>query len=95
MIQLGEKIELEGFKELDSGELAIIRKLVGNFANKFGEFSKLRLHLKDIHKTENSVKFEINGFLERNGKMFNAEMTDYNVFVVINGVLDKLKKEIE
>lgn len=95
MIQLGEKIELEGFKELDSNELTVIRKLVGNFANKYGEFTKLRLHLKDIHKKEKNTKFEVNGILEKDGKMFNAEMIDYNVFVVVNGVLDKLKKEMK
>jgi len=95
MINLGEKIELEGFNELEPGEMTIIRKLVGNYANKLGEFTKLRLHLKDVHQTGGSKKFEINGMIDKGGRMFNAEMTDYNLFMVINGVLGKLKKEME
>jgi len=95
MINLGEKIELEGFNEMESSEMTIIRKLVGNYANKLGDFTKLRLHLKSVHKTEGSSKFEINGLLEKNGKILNADMTDYNLFMVINGVLERLKKELK
>ena len=95
MINLGEKIELEGFKEIASAELVILKKLIGNFANKFGDFEELKLHLKDVHKTEASVKFEVNGKLKKENKEYNAEVTNYNLFFAVNEVLDRLKKELK
>lgn len=95
MIQLGEKIELEGFNELEPGDLTVIKKLVGNYANRFEKFSKLRLHLKNVHKKEKSTKYEITGMLDKDGKLFNADYLGFNLFMVINRVLDKLKKEME
>ncbi len=95
MINLGEKIELDGFREIESSELVILKKLIGNFANKFGDFEELKLHLKDVHKTESSVKFEVSGKLKKDNKLYNAEAINYNLFFVINEVLDRLKKEIK
>ena len=48
VIQLGERIELENFHELEPGELTILKKMIGNHANKFQNFTKLSLHLKDV-----------------------------------------------
>ena len=95
MINLGEKIELEGFKEIEHSELIILKKLIGNFANKFGDFEELKLHLKDVHKTEASVKFEVTGKLKKENKEYNAEVTNYNLFFAVNEVLDRLKKELK
>ncbi len=94
MIQLGEKIELEGFKDLEPEELTVVKKLVGNYANKFGEFTKLKFHLKNVHKTEASVKYEISGMLDKDGKIYNADFVNFNLYMVINKILDKLKKEL-
>lgn len=93
MIQLGDKIELKEFNELEHGELVVLKKMIGNHANKFHEFQKLILHLKEVHKKEKSQKYQINAVLTRNGKLFEAEATNYNLFFAINDVLENLRKE--
>ena len=52
MIQLGERIQLSNFEELQPGELTILKKMIGNHANKFHDFKKLHITLKNIHKKE-------------------------------------------
>ena len=93
MIQLGDKIELKEFNDLEPGELTILKKMIGNHANHFHEFSKLILHMKGVHKKEKSQKFQINGLLTVNGRDFEAEATNYNLFFAINDVLESLRKE--
>ena len=94
VIQLGDRIELENFNELEPGELTILKKMIGNHANKFQEFTKLSLHLKDIHKTEKRQKFQINAKLELNGKFYESESTNFNLFFGINEVLESLRSQI-
>lgn len=95
MIQLGDKIELKEFNDLEPGELTILKKMIGNHANHFHEFDKLVLHMKGVHKKEKSQKFQINGFLLKNGKNYEAEATNYNLFFAINEVLERLRKECD
>ena len=94
-IQLGERIELKNFNELEPGELTILKKMIGNHANKFGEFTKLHIHLKDVHKKEKSMKFQINAQLELNEKHYEAKATNFNLFFGINEVLESLRSQIE
>ena len=68
-IQLGERIELKNFEELEPGELTILKKMIGNHANHFQDFQKLHIHLKDVHKKEKSQKYQINAL--------HAAVTDY------------------
>lgn len=93
MIQLGDKIELKEFNDLEPGELTVLKKMIGNHANHFHEFEKLTLHMKGVHRREKSQKFQINGFLLKNDKNYEAEATNYNLFFAINEVLEKLRKE--
>ena len=95
VIQLGERIELENFNELEPGELTILKKMIGNHANKFNNFTKLYLHLKDVHKTEKRQKFQINAKLEVNGKYYESQSTNFNLFFGINEVLESLKSQID
>ena len=91
-IALGGGITLSGFSDLDSGKLVIVKKMVGNFVKKNGfDASKLNLKLKEVHKTENSQKFEVKGVFELEGKIKQAEIIDYNLFFALNKVLMKLK----
>ncbi|QQG38563.1 MAG: hypothetical protein HYS32_03070 [Candidatus Woesearchaeota archaeon] len=96
-ILLGKNMELSGFKYLDDSTRIIVRKIVGNHVKKMsnvvGDFEKLSLNLKDIHKTENAQKYQINGKLEINGKLYNSEVTDFNLFFALSSVLDKLFEE--
>ena len=93
MINLGDKIELKDFNDLEPGELTVLKKMIGNHANKFRDFEKLTLHLKGVHQKEKSSKFQVNGMLVKDNKQYNSESTNFNLFFAVNDVLDNLKKE--
>ena len=95
MIQLGERIQLSNFEELQPGELTILKKMIGNHANQFHDFKKLHITLKEVHKKEKSQKYQVNAMLEIKDKLYEAESTHYNLFFTINEVLDRLKKQFE
>ena len=95
MIQLGERIQLSNFEGLEPGELTILKKMIGNHANKFHDFKKLHITLKEVHKKEKSQKFQVNALLEIKNDIFESESTHYNLFFTINEVLDRLKKQVE
>lgn len=99
MIELGGNITLVGFKELDKGSQTIIKKVVGNYVNKLSDmcnkFETITLHLKNVHQTETSTKYEIHGRLIDNGKLYNSEHIDMNIFVALNTVLRKIETEIK
>ncbi len=92
---LGEHIELSGFKDVDRESMIILKKMLGNFARKMLDrkegFEKIKLHLKMTHETEGSVKFEIKGNLIVNGKTDSVEAIDRNLFYAVDTVLKKLE----
>jgi len=98
LITLGTKMELSGFGDFDSSTKIIIRKLVGNQVKKIndslGDFDRLSLHLKEVHKTEKNQKYQLFGKMEMQGKIYTSEVTDFNLFFALSKVLDKLKEEI-
>jgi ribosome-associated translation inhibitor RaiA len=85
IINLGDKIELSGFKVISSGEMIIVRKIVGSQVRKFQEFipdfERLSIHLKPVHKTEQHMKFELHANLIHAGKPTNTETTNRNLFM--------------
>ena len=97
-VVLGGNIELSGFREIDGGSMIIIRKIVGNCAKKFstlcGNFEKLHITMKPVHKTEGSEKYEIHAKVIDNGKPITAEETDRNLFIVLDSVLKRVEAEI-
>jgi hypothetical protein len=98
-IQLGGNIELSGFSELDGANMIVVKKIVGSYARKMSDsvpgFERLRLTLKTVHKQEHSEKYEIMGQALAEGKSYNSEVTDRNLYVVIDLVLKKLCSELE
>lgn len=98
-LALGGNIELTGFKDVDMGSMVIVKKIVGNYTKRLSEacqnFEKVKVTMKAIHETESSQKFEIHGQLVDNGKQFNSETTDRNLFVGIDGALRKLESEVK
>lgn len=98
-LQLGGNIELSGFSGIDFATMIVLKKIVGNHAKRFSEicpkFEKLHLNLKKVHHTEGSDKFEISGTVVDNGKHYNAESTDRNLFMTIDQVLKKIESEIK
>lgn len=95
-LQLGGNIELVGFQEMEPGELIVLKKIVGHFAEKFSklcdQFEQLVIIKKDVHKQEHSQKYEIHGKLIETGKTHTIKATDFNLFVALDEVLKKLEQ---
>ncbi|MBN1645175.1 hypothetical protein JW851_04035 [Candidatus Woesearchaeota archaeon] len=89
--QLGGNIELAGFRELDGGSMIILKKIIGNYARKFSDrlenMEKLAVTLKPV----GSNQFEMHAKLVAGGEVFSSEITEHNLFVMI----DKLLRKIE
>lgn len=99
MINLGEKIELSGFKDVKPEEMIVIKKLVGNYVSKIEEkcekFEKLTLTVKNIHKSEGSSKYELHAKLLDNGQVTSSEIIDFNLYYGISKLLQKLKSVVD
>lgn len=97
-INLGSKIVLSGFRDIDRGSMSIIKKIVGNYLKRYDGLSQtvesLNLHLKKVHETEGSRKFEIHGKLLDNGKVMTSEHTDRNLFFTLDKILSAIEQEI-
>ncbi|MFH0978364.1 MAG: hypothetical protein V1837_03615 [Candidatus Woesearchaeota archaeon] len=97
-LQLGGNIELTGFSEVDPATLVVLKKIVGNHAKRFStvakDFEKLHITLKNVHKQEDSQKYELHAKLDAGGKSYVAEITDLNLFFVLDKVLKKIENEI-
>ncbi|MCF7798566.1 hypothetical protein K9M74_01545 [Candidatus Woesearchaeota archaeon] len=99
MIELGGNITLVGFKELGYAEFVVVKKVVGNYARKISdkqEFSNLTITLKPIHKIGEEIsKYELKGKLEIDGKLYNSEVVEHNLFVGIDSLLKKLVAQLK
>jgi len=94
-MQLGGQIVLSGFKELKPAEIIVVKKLVGSYARKFSDnvkgYESLNIHLKEVHKTPGSEKFEIHARVLYDGKVEASEVIDRNIFVALDSVLKKIE----
>lgn len=94
MIELGGNITLAGFKEIDKGELVVVKKIVGSYTRKLSDavsgFESITVTLKIVHKTEGSEKYEIHAKAMVNGKPVTSEITDRNLFIGLDTVLSKV-----
>ena len=97
-LELGGNINLTGFSDLDPGRMIVIKKIVGNYARKFGDisskFEQLSITMKSIHETESSNIFEVNAKIMNSGQPINAGINDRNIFVAIDSVLKKIEKQL-
>ncbi len=97
-MKLGGNIQLTGFDKLETAELIIVKKIVGNYARKFSEMCKLEeLHItfKPVHKTKGSEKFEIHAQVLDSGKKYNSKLTERNLFIALDSVLKKVENQIK
>ncbi len=93
---LGGNIVLEGF-DLDSQEMVIVRKVVGNYAKRIktlANYEELKIDMKS-HSKGNSKLFEIKALLIFDGERANSESQGRNPFVLIDAVLKKILNETE
>ena len=96
-LELGGNIVLTGFRELDGSTMIILKKIIGNYVRKISEraekFEQLSLTVKPIHQTEGSRKYELYAKLLDNGKVFNSEIADKNIFMAVDSALKNLENE--
>jgi hypothetical protein len=96
MMELGGNIFLDGFSELNGGEMLIIKKLVGNYVKEVSEkkdnFEKLNLNLNKSVLGEKNV-FHITAEL-RAGEKYNAEVRDGNIFFAMNKVFTEINNNL-
>ncbi|MEM4267522.1 MAG: hypothetical protein QXK37_01690 [Candidatus Woesearchaeota archaeon] len=97
MIELGGNIELAGFKDIDGGNMIIIKKIVGNFVKDLNQhnpkFQRLNLTLKKVHEREDSQVFELQAKLTTD-HIYHAEVEDRNLLFAVDKVLKKIESQI-
>jgi len=98
-INLGGVIELSGFSSLDSGTMAVLKKIIGNYTRKFIDraegFEKVSMHLKCSKSSETDLGlFELNGKVLIKGKMYNSNVTERNIFFAVDNVMKKLHTSV-
>jgi ribosome-associated translation inhibitor RaiA len=97
-LSLGGNIELVGFKQVSLSDVTVVKKLVGHYTRKIQEqssnFQNISIHLKEIHKIENSSKHEIHVKVLDDGKVLTAEVIDKNLFVALDAALKKALAEV-
>ena len=96
-VELGGHISLTGFNVLEPGMMVVIKKIVGTYAKKFSEsikgFEQLSLTLKTVHETEASQKYEIHAKVIADGKALTSNITDRNIFVILDKALKKIEEQ--
>jgi len=99
MIELGGNIQLVGFTDLDSANMIVLKKIVGNYTKKISEncqaFEKLTVTMKPVHQTEKSSKYELHVKLMDNGTPYVSEVTERNLYVGLDAVLKKIEKMVK
>jgi hypothetical protein len=95
-MELGGNITLVGFKEISKAELVVVKKIVGSYARKLSDsvngFERLKVTLKQIHRTEGSEKFELNSLVVVDGDQSESEVVERNLFVGLDSVLHKVSE---
>jgi hypothetical protein len=94
--ELGGNIVLSNF-DMDSQEMIVVKKLVGNYAKKINNlhpYEELKLEMKTSNKGK-VKRFEIKGMVIFSGNRATSESTGFNPFVSINEVLGKILSEVE
>lgn len=91
-MQLGGNIELSGFKDIERGEMVVLKKIVGNYAKTMSEkntsFNKLKISMT---KKENN--FQINAEMTAD-KTYATEGTGNNLFIALDSALKKVVNQL-
>lgn len=97
-VHLGTNITLTGFRDVGPTELVVVRKLLGNHARRIAgmvEFDTLNVNLKEVHgNKQNHSKYDLRAKLSAPGKVVNAEVVDYNLYVGLDNLLKKVETQI-
>jgi len=94
--ELGGNIILSGF-DLDNQEKIIVKKMSGKYVEKIrnlAEYDELKLVMKS-HLENKTKKYEVKGLVIFGGNKAESEAQGFNVFVLIDEVMQKIINEIE
>ena len=98
-VKLGGNIELTGFRDIDPASMIVLKKIIGNHTKRILELARkmetLHITLKPVHEREKSEKYEVHAKLLDNGKVYASELTDRNLFVAVDSVLQKIINEMD
>ena len=94
-INLGTSIQLTGFRDLDGGKMVILKKLVGNYARRISDQCEKFENLCIVMKPVGSGNYEVDAKLVNSGKVFTADASERNMFVVVDQVLAKLFNQVK
>jgi ribosome-associated translation inhibitor RaiA len=99
LINLGNTIELSGFKHVDSGEMIIAKKLIGTQVRKLQDmipdFERLKINLKPVHKTEQNMLHELHSEIIYAGKVINAQTTNRNLFMALSSIFNSFEEQVK
>ena|SRR3989338_3231570 len=98
-IALGGNIQLTGFRDIDISSMIVLKKIIGNHAQRIAELTKkmgaLHITLKPVHQREKSEKYEVHAKIADDGKVYASEITERNLFVAVDTVLKKIVNELD
>lgn len=93
-LELGASIKLTGFKEVDAGSMVVLKKIIGNYARKFSDFSEnfqgLQVTLKTIHESGGHPKYEVIAKAVNGGHPHSVEVVDRNLIIAVDDALKKI-----
>lgn len=97
-LTLGGKIQLSGFSDLEPASMIVLKKIIGTHArrlsDKHAKFELLKLSMKKVHEQEHSEKYEVRAIVVIEGKQFNAEVTERNLFFALDSAIKKVENEL-
>lgn len=93
-LELGGNIRLSGFSEIEPAALIVVKKIVGNYTKKITErvqgFQDIQVNMKKVHENNHAIMAKVTA-----DKVYNAEVTDYNLFFALDKALSKIMREME
>ena len=96
---LGGNIELTGFREVDRSMVVVVKKIVGNYVKKMSsvaeKFEKLNIVVKSVHAQGDNMKYALHAKMVDNGKIYNSEIVDKNLFFALDKVLTNIEHSIK
>ncbi len=97
-VTLGGNIQLAGFRDLEPASMIVLKKIVGTYARRFStkyaNFELLKLSMKKVHEQEHSEKYEVRATVVSEGKQYNSEVTERNLFFALDMAIKKVENEI-
>ncbi len=97
-VTLGGNIQLSGFSDLEPASMIVLKKIIGTHArrlsNKHEKFELLKLSMKKVHEQEHSEKYEVRATVVIEGKRYNSEVTERNLFFALDSAIKKVENEI-